>query len=935
MKTSFGKRVSSLIMALLMVLTLMPVFTFTVTAAAATLSVTDANIGLSYNTASYASWSASGNNITGTAKGSGTIFTSTNSTELTITNNHPEARTLSFSYALSNGGSVSGIISETSGSYSAELAAGASVKIKLTSPKGSRNTNTLDIKNIQLVKSGLVSSTFYAAENGSYTVDGVAITQQTVLEKDATIPYSLVATPNNGFVLAGWKNTSTNEYISFESSVSLSFAENPYLKPIFVADTTAMFMVGSTTYPDLTIACNVALSSTKKVILANNGILNGTHTIPAGVTLLIPFDSSNTTYTTEPATTTGAISTGPVDWVQPSAYRTLTMSNGSKITVNGAISVSAKLTADNGGGRYCGAPTGPCGWINMLGGSNITVNSGANLYVWGFIQGAGTITVNSGAKVYESFQFTDFRGGSNLDKITSEKLVFPMNQFYIQNIEVPTTYYAGAIAQFYTYIFVSPFPVGGGATFIGNGGMFNITEGYCVKDYIESRDRLNVDIYGKGSMSSLEVSISTYDVDSSDYVLSLCNNISINIHDGSYAKIDQSIAVLPGAEINIDKGATVEVGYTGESLNKYISNGYNLIVYDLDEWQYGYASEEAAASDTKTNGIFAFQGEKGGVLPVMYAPGRTYTRTKADLSDAILNVNGKLIVNGFLYTTRGGAAITSTQKTGEIVLNAGNGTDKWTTQANQGDALLVPINCAVLKNSDGSYLSTEGATAGSTYKICETHNHWYSNKCPECPSVITWVVNGVVAGTDEVAPGLVPQFSGETPVKNFDSDAHYVFAGWAVSENGAPLAVIPAVSQDVTYYAVFTSVEHKYATEVIGGTHTCIGCAKTVECFDVEGDSDHICDYGCGIALNEHTDTDGNSVCDECNELVFIYGDVDENGVVDIADLSLLAQYVAQWGVALKEPIADVDVNDLVDIADLSLLAQYVAQWGVVLGPQG
>lgn len=48
----------------------------------------------------------------------------------------------------------------------------------------------------------------------------------------------------------------------------------------------------------------------------------------------------------------------------------------------------------------------------MAAGSAITLNSGANLYAWGFITGDGQITATPDATVYEYFQVKDWRGGT-------------------------------------------------------------------------------------------------------------------------------------------------------------------------------------------------------------------------------------------------------------------------------------------------------------------------------------------------------------------------------------------------------------------------------------------------------------------------------------------------------------------------------------------
>ena len=57
--------------------------------------------------------------------------------------------------------------------------------------------------------------------------------------------------------------------------------------------------------------------------------------------------------------------------------------------------------------------------------------------------------------------------------------------------------------------------------------------------------------------------------------------------------------------------------------------------------------------------------------------------------------------------------------------------------------------------------------------------------------------------------------------------------------------------------------------------------------------------------------------------------DVDGNNEVNLKDLVLLAQYVAEWGVELDNFAADVDGSGLTDLNDVSVLAQYLAGWDV------
>ncbi len=61
-------------------------------------------------------------------------------------------------------------------------------------------------------------------------------------------------------------------------------------------------------------------------------------------------------------------------------------------------------------------------------------------------------------------------------------------------------------------------------------------------------------------------------------------------------------------------------------------------------------------------------------------------------------------------------------------------------------------------------------------------------------------------------------------------------------------------------------------------------------------------------------------------------GDINGNETIDIQDLVLLAQYLANWQVDISEDGADCDGDGNIAIGDLVRLAQYLANWDVTLG---
>ena len=783
------KSIGSMLLVLAMLLSLFPGITPTAHAAGTlnTISGLTATWTDASNKSGSASWSASGTSITGTATGYKQVVISKEiTTTLTLTNSSGSEATLSFEYTLTGGGSVSGI---SGGSYSGVLANGASLKITLTSPSGP-STNTLSITGLSLISTsaGDVTTTFKPAVGGSYTVaEGTGTTEEITAETAKTgaagTEYTVTATAATGYQFFGWYNEKTGEAVSYDTPYTFKASADMTLVPKFISSTTAVFGVGAAKFDDLTKAGTYAASgSIKTIVLLNDGTVSGSHTIPAGTTLLIPFDDSNTLYTTTPESTSVKEKIGWThnSWQKPTPYRTLTLAADADITVNGAISLSAKHHA-GGSAENAGSPSGPCSFMNMTAGSHITLNSGAALYAWGYVTGGGTITAKSGSSVYENFQIRDFRGGSATSAMANDGLVFPLSQYYVQNIEVPTTYESGAEEWVYTSLYMSKMVFSASVKFVGSDAMFRPEDGGTLtKTYIGAKDRLQLDVRGNASLSSISLSIKTTTIDSASYILPINSNIDINILSGTLT-LKQDVAMLPGSTLSVAQGATLDIAYTDKPSGTIESvKGYNLFVYDADEWTYGYDADLNRVDNVK------YVHSNYRLMPLSYAPGRTYSRTEADLTDVVFDINGTIRSNGFLLTTAGGASIISSDKTGKIEMASGAGTEEYTYQAAQIDTTpvyyAIPVNSAFLKNGSAAhpYTDTSDAVAGDTYVYNANKDMWV--KYGEIEEItITFDANG---GQGSMDAQTVESGADAVLNNNTFTREHYTFGAWNTQSDG-------------------------------------------------------------------------------------------------------------------------------------------------------
>ena len=483
-------------------------------------------------------------------------------------------------------------------------------------------------------------------------------------------------------------------------------------------------IVGGAHYTTLEAAMQYAKDNEDKsctiVLMQNYTLPAGDYELPSNATLLIPhLVGQETIYGV--GTDNRNKTTTAKDVVE---FMRLTLAANAKLNVSGTIEVSAQMYCPQSG--HISYINGPYSRIYMNTGSLIQLNDGAILYAWGKVSGSGEIKVKSNAEVREMFQAYGMPSMSNLGSSysTASKVYqfFPVQQYEISNIEVPTTYYYNSrlVCGLSNYYQGSMVGVGynkdDNIRVVGTQNALFLVSGNDESSWVRktySNSYMVWEANSSAKLGSLAIAMEEASMNSADYILPISTNMKIHILDGNFA-VTQSTQLLPGSQIEIEKTGTLIIN------GRSTKNGdVNLYVFDADQSTFN------------------------------------------SKPDALLNIHGKIVVEkdvsnnmqtqGNLFTTKSIADGTNATKganiysnnadAGTITYNANASAEtsiKWVTGIG-GSATspvtnyrTVTMEPALLKNGDASYAETAGTTSGEAWIYLD--GEWkktYTNGCFE------------------------------------------------------------------------------------------------------------------------------------------------------------------------------------------------------------
>ena len=501
------------------------------------------------------------------------------------------------------------------GHFSKPLTSGGSIIITVTSPENKWSSTTragattITLSNFKVTSAADTSVTLVSSEDGAYTVSTGGASAKTVEAGaaaqtygfDSTKGITVKAAPAEGKHFYMWWDPTTKVPYSTKEEETLFLSNNQTIQPVFVDEAAYAqnFLVRHDNkdqyfvyWEDVMQMAAANQSHEKNVVLLTDYTLptavsghtgtyvaaDGTYSLPAGVTLVVPYDATNDTS----PTTTKNCETEPG---QSKVFRTLTVPSGVRLKVPSAATliVNAVQGARNGAASM-GRIVSDYGKLEVNGALDVT----GTLYARGFVTGSGEVTANSSSKIYQLMQIQDWRGGSVT--FNMYQYLMAINEYSFENIMANMTYEGGSQLLVQACIVAGNACVAVDVPAMTDGSVgdsiFVLDQGGQIKTaYDAETDRLNIRITkGKVTMKCLTLDMSKdqdgLKIDSKEYPLAVNDSMRITVESGATLQTDYKLKFLPGSSVTVEKGATMIVSKDSE-----------LYFYSRGSYATGYAND--------------------------------------------------------------------------------------------------------------------------------------------------------------------------------------------------------------------------------------------------------------------------------------------------------------------------------------------------------
>ena len=539
-----------------------------------------------------------------------------------------------------------------------------------------------------------------------------------------------------------------------------------------VANGAGVCRIGNVSYTTLEEALAYANNKPNEevvIFMTNNYTLPvGYYTLPAKATLVVPMsDTQAKINLTAPRLVYNDVNAAEANMYSsniPFEFRRLTFAKGVNMDVFGKIELTSTQYQSNE--AYTSQPVGAYGHLVMEEGSHMTLMDKTELRAWGFMTGKGETDARRGATVREMFQMGDWKGamtsvaitgmvaGTGMEDIVksaiggadsgdfSDKKIFPVSQYFIQNVESPVKYHPGALLSTSAAVSegIKGMSISMAATdiaIVGVSGehtaifLMDIAadaENTWVRKWYDAENDIQVyDINSGAHIGSMELDMGGVNLmgfsipvklNSAKFDLPITSNMKIHLLTGGM-DFEQNTSLLPGAEVEVDKESTVSISMNEEDkvakaagTANHVYHSGAVYVYDQAEWDT-YAYDQSGQKYTKV---------------VRYTPGAKGQPTKrtegSKPASAKINVHGTFNTkDGYVYTSATGANIfSSNEDAGTFIFNnaASEAGERAVYQINgkgnrNADYKSTTFTCAKLKNGNNTYTETAGAIQGVAF----------------------------------------------------------------------------------------------------------------------------------------------------------------------------------------------------------------------------